>query len=140
MFSEKEYILGIDYDRLFGDLPISFLKIDVEGGELEVLKGMKQSLIKYQPIIACEILDSHSADVFDFTQRRAKSVVSFLYSINYCILKLFTNNHQILRCELIDDIILTQWTRESSCQNDYLFVPNRDIEQTTASLEKIMRG
>ena len=139
LFSEKEYVLGIDYDRLFEELPIAFLKIDVEGGELEVLRGMKKSLIKHQPIITCEILDSHSAEVFEFTQRRANSVTSFLKSINYCILKLFTNTHQILRYELVDGVILEQWTRQSSYQNDYLFVPSRSKNKSMTLLEKIIQ-
>ena len=39
---------------------ITFIKIDVEGFEYEVLQGMKQTLQQYNPIILIEVLDSKS--------------------------------------------------------------------------------
>ena len=39
---------------------ITFIKIDVEGFEYDVLQGMKQTLQQYSPIILIEVLDSKS--------------------------------------------------------------------------------
>jgi FkbM family methyltransferase len=39
---------------------ITFIKIDVEGFEYEVLQGMKKTLQRYDPIILIEVLDSKS--------------------------------------------------------------------------------
>ena len=39
---------------------ITFVKIDVEGFEYDVLQGMKQTLQQYSPIILIEVLDSKS--------------------------------------------------------------------------------
>ena len=34
---------------------VDFVKIDVEGLEFEVLKGMDEVISKYQPVVFCEI-------------------------------------------------------------------------------------
>ena len=39
---------------------ITFIKIDVEGFEYDVLQGMKRTLQQYSPIILIEVLDSRS--------------------------------------------------------------------------------
>jgi len=41
---------------------INFIKIDVEGAELEVIKGLQQTLQKYKPIIILEILPVYSLE------------------------------------------------------------------------------
>lgn len=44
-----EIVSGLRLDR------VDFVKIDVEGFEFEVLKGMVEVIAKYQPVIFCEI-------------------------------------------------------------------------------------
>ncbi len=66
-FKGKEQVIGLDYDSFFADQEISFIKIDVEGSELEVITGMKQSIMKYKPIIICKVLDSYDRKVLEFT-------------------------------------------------------------------------
>ena len=39
---------------------ISFIKIDVEGNELNVLKGATSTLVKYKPLVYCELLRKHA--------------------------------------------------------------------------------
>jgi hypothetical protein len=39
------------------DRPISFLKIDVEGFELEVLRGAERTLMEMRPTVLCEFND-----------------------------------------------------------------------------------
>jgi FkbM family methyltransferase len=38
------------------DLAIDFIKIDAEGAEPNIIRGMKSTIEKYKPIIVCEIL------------------------------------------------------------------------------------
>lgn len=45
---------------------VEFIKIDVEGHELEVLKGSLQTLIQYRPVVLVEIKDENLEDVFHF--------------------------------------------------------------------------
>jgi FkbM family methyltransferase len=133
-FEEKEFVLSLDYDSFYLDQKICFVKIDVEGGELEVIKGMKLSLKKHKPIIVCEVLDSHDKSVFEFTQKRATQLSDLLHSINYSIIKLETSSvlNKLVSFDKVETIILKQWTPKSYDLNDYLFYPE-DIEQEVLS-------
>ncbi len=43
--------------------PATVVKIDVEGAELEVLAGMRETIAAHQPAIICELHDTHAAFV-----------------------------------------------------------------------------
>lgn len=124
-FTEEEVIFSVDYSSFFPNEQIGFIKIDVEGAEYEVLKGMEESIRKFNPIIVCEVLDSHNQDVFEFTQKRATLVSNLVKSLNYGILQLIKN--QKTSCldsfKELDKITINQWTAESEAFNDYIFYP-----------------
>ena len=51
--------------------PVKAIKVDVEGGELEVLKGATQILVKYRPAIIVELLSKAAeAKVGDWLRGR----------------------------------------------------------------------
>mgnify|MGYP003956351857 CR=1 FL=1 len=55
----SEYVPLFDFDDLTATLgldSISILKIDVEGGELEVIKSLRNEIAKHQPVILLEVL------------------------------------------------------------------------------------
>ncbi len=60
--------------------PMSILKIDVEGAELDVLKGAVNSIIKYKPDILLSTHDIHIPNI-------SNDCVAFLESINYKVEK-----------------------------------------------------
>ena len=120
---EKESVFALDYSSFYLDEKISFVKIDVEGGEYEVLKGMEKAIVKHQPIITCEILDSHNDETFKFTQERATKVCEMIKLWNYNIIRLHTTHSTISNFERIDSIDIVQYTSKSSALNDYLFYP-----------------
>jgi FkbM family methyltransferase len=83
---EKEVeILKVNCKRLDdivpSDLPIGFIKIDVEGGELAALRGSESILKNYQPTILFECtqsgLEAHSLSLSD--------VYNFFYTHSYSI-------------------------------------------------------
>ena len=47
-----------DYVSQFPLARVDFVKLDVEGGELEVLQGASRVLTKFRPIFICEVLDA----------------------------------------------------------------------------------
>ena len=118
--------MAINYDSFFLDKKISFVKIDAEGSELEVIEGMKKSIQKYKPIIVCEVLDSHNAKSLNFTQSRATELCRLMQAIDYVIFHLIRDqlHHQILDFKKVNDILIKQWTTESISMNDYLFCPS----------------
>ena len=71
------------YDKLKFKKKIDFIKIDVEGHDLFVLKGMKKSIKKFSPIILVEFnkenfiqiykfLNSYKAYIFKFDEKKFK--------------------------------------------------------------------
>lgn len=49
------------------ELPLSAVKIDVEGFEIDVLSGLKGSLEKHRPLIICELLTDTTEHIKAFT-------------------------------------------------------------------------
>jgi FkbM family methyltransferase len=139
-FSTKENVLALDYQSFYLDKAISFIKIDVEGAEYEVLKGMEKAIEKYQPIIICEVLDSYSANVLEFTQERAAKLCKMLKSWNYNIIRLQTKASDIVNYEKIETIKITQWTLSSREFNDYLFYPTSEENDVIGKLKMIMKN
>lgn len=139
-FENQEQILSIDFDTFFIDQNISFIKIDVEGSELEVINGMKNSIIKHQPIIVCEVLDSHHPLVHDYTQKRANDLTRLLQSLKYSMIRIYTDKktQSIASYSKIDSIDLIQWTQESKNTNDYLFYPSKDEKFILLAFQKLL--
>ena len=59
--------------------PPNFVKVDVEGAELDVLKGMSETIKTYQPTIIYEVDDSDRAGY----ERKYRELADFLESLNY---------------------------------------------------------
>ncbi len=139
-FSTFEHVLAFDYDRFYLDKKIGFVKIDVEGAEYEVLKGMEQSILKHQPIITCEVLDSHSVESHEFSQERADLLYELLNSWNYKIMRLHTGPAAILDFEIVESLKIVPWTFKSLALNDYLFFPADKEHEVQDKLEEIKRS
>jgi FkbM family methyltransferase len=61
------------------DLPIKFIKIDVEGNELNVLKGATNVISKHKPIIEIEMNKS----CFDMAKVDPNDITDFFKELNY---------------------------------------------------------
>jgi hypothetical protein len=61
--------------------PPTLVKIDVEGAELDVLQGMKQTLAQYQPLVVYEIDAKQEASF----ERKQQAVADFWQSQSYRI-------------------------------------------------------
>lgn len=64
-------------DRVLQDVPVAFMKIDVEGGELDVLNGGRSVIDRHQPLVLCEMFEpfqkrfGHTCrDIADFFLKR----------------------------------------------------------------------
>ena len=138
-FLDKENVIAMDYQSFYLKEDICFVKIDVEGGEYEVIKGMTKAIEKHQPIITCEVLDSLNSEVHDFTQKRATLVCEMLKSLDYEIIQLQTNkkNDKLVSFKMITEIVIKQWTNESSDFNDYLFYPRLKKENVIKKIRSL---
>lgn len=79
--AQKVVLKKFDEIGLFDDVRIDFIKIDVEGFELSVLKGMYNCLTKFSPFIA-----------FEFDRENAPEVIDFLKSQGYKYFLNLSNN------------------------------------------------
>ena len=59
--SSGELVQLVKGDEMLGDLPIDFVKIDVEGHEIEVLEGLSAVISKQQPVLFVEVDDENQA-------------------------------------------------------------------------------
>jgi FkbM family methyltransferase len=49
-------------DEVLNDVPVSMMKIDVEGFEAEVLRGALESIRRYRPLMIVEVIKSHPSE------------------------------------------------------------------------------
>ncbi len=71
-------------DYVFGNKKIDFIKIDVEGYELDVLRGLKSQIQNYKPLLLVEIEKRHNKNYL--------RVFKFLYNYNYNVYYLTEKN------------------------------------------------
>jgi hypothetical protein len=76
---------------------VSIIKIDVEGAELEVVKGLADTLMRYRPAIVCEVLPTYSgADGRRaFRQPRIEALLGILRSLDYDVFRLMPTGEAI---------------------------------------------
>ncbi|WP_224814949.1 FkbM family methyltransferase [Hasllibacter sp. MH4015] len=63
-------------DRLAGDAAIDFVKIDVEGMEIDVLKGLEQTIARSRPTLFVELNDENRAVLEDWAQAHSYQPVT----------------------------------------------------------------
>lgn len=85
------YVPVFKFDELLDYVnlnPISVLKIDVEGAELNVLYGLIKTLREQKIFIICEILWAHLEEKLEETERRNTNIKKFLDESDYLIFQI----------------------------------------------------
>jgi FkbM family methyltransferase len=93
-------------DEMLSHLPladISTIKIDVEGGELEVLEGLKNSMERYTPFVFFEVLNHFivvtgqeiDKSMEDFRETRVNKLDKLLRSLGYSIFNILPDKKLI---------------------------------------------
>lgn len=99
---------------------ISVIKIDVEGGELEVFKSLTKAIADFQPYILIEVLPAYSSDN-KLRLSRQDELLQLIKGVGYAIYRLKKHSTGKLKgVELIDDFGI-----HSNLQDcDYLLLPS----------------
>ena len=130
---------GVSYDQVIAvpittadallqhlDLRPGFVKIDVEGFELPVLRGMSQTLRAVRPFVICEVMMSnHSEETARAARRQQIQETSeLLKSLDYCILHARHNG----TLQSLESLPLQDWKVEDGNDYDFLFVPQEKLK------------
>ena len=128
---EGEYTVRQLTPTLKGDVaidavgPVSVLKIDVEGAELEVLRGCEQLIARERPVILCEILPllDPSNELTRFRQDRADAVVEFVRRHGYVLLGIGPTGE----VKVLDNVPALPWS--PSAMRDYVLLPEAESQE-----------
>jgi hypothetical protein len=108
-------------DELFGaSTDVSVVKIDVEGAELDVLRGMRGTLARTRPAVICEILPVYEAgsERGQFRLGRQLAIEKMMRELGYDILRI----HPDGRLEQIQAIGI----HSDLAETNYLFISDDD--------------
>ena len=114
-----------------GHRPVAMIKIDVEGGELEVLRGLQKTLAGDRPPVLCEVLpvydaaDSRGA----FRLQRQDEMEALLADLDYRILRLERDGSLV-----VQDTIGVHANLEHC---DYLFLPAERLAEVESLCRKL---
>lgn len=96
---------GDEFFELLNIKQICAMKIDVEGSELEVLTGLKNTLTSHTPFLFCEIwhLPEKSDPTYDEKYRRSEAICDLLNDIDYTILGVTNANNKLVEIKSAKD-------------------------------------
>ena len=132
---ETQWVPCFRFDALRPTLAvdhIALVKIDVEGAELEVLRGMRQDIEQTKPFILCEVLlaDAH----VDESAYRARTVAlrDLVHAIGFAIWHIEkAPDGAVSRLARIETFPFKRWTHQTAEECDYLFVPTSGEAEMT---------
>jgi FkbM family methyltransferase len=135
----SQYIPCFRFDDLYENIDvknINFIKIDVEGAELETLIGMKSSLQKFRPNILCEVLLTDKDGDLSESKLRNQKLMTLLNQLEYSVIQLIKTEHssQVTDIKRIEEFSPGYWTDETKDECDYLFIPKEKEHQVIGSL------
>ena len=108
------YIPCFRFDDLYQTIDvknINFIKIDVEGAELETLIGMKTSLQKFRPNILCEVLLTDKDGDLSATDLRNQKLMALLNQLEFSVIQLIKTEHspQVVDVKQIEEFSSGYW-------------------------------
>jgi len=122
-------------ERYFEDKPVGILKIDVEGAELEALKGSQETIVRDQPIIICELLPPINKIVRSETLEKKRQIQQLLEGLGYHLCKVTKKTTgSIAGIRKLSD--LASETVNSKGW-DYLFIPDGKMSYIQGKLSLI---
>src|SRR5262249_13053084 len=86
--------VGDDVLDDLGVTEVAAIKIDVEGGELDVLRGLRRTLARSSPIVFCEVLPVFDAgtEMGAFRLKRQTEMLRALDSFGYAIFRVYVDD------------------------------------------------
>ena len=112
---------------------VVFIKIDVEGHELEVLEGADETIRKYKPVILCESENKHLA-----VQRKStEQVISHMSGLYYNAFVISKEHLQLFPVEKIT--IPSEKTSYLEYHYNYWFIHKHQVSDIVTKLRDILK-
>ncbi|HEY9639279.1 MAG TPA: FkbM family methyltransferase [Coleofasciculaceae cyanobacterium] len=139
---EVDFVPCFRFDDVWQTLKINdidFVKIDVEGAELEALIGMKTSLQEYRPLILCEVLFTSADADLSAQKLRNDQLMQLLTNMNYEVFQLIKSGDEtrIVDTKKVEGFPSAYWSMENQALCDYLFIPE---EKRAQALNGLLSG
>jgi FkbM family methyltransferase len=100
---------------------VAVMKIDVEGGELDVMRGFERTLQRTKPYVFCEVLPvfDPQSEVGQFRIHRQRELIELLSDLGYNIFRVYVDDRveELAEFGIHSDMTLA----------NYLFVPNAEL-------------
>lgn len=113
------------YADIVGDRSIALIKIDVEGGELNVLNGMRRTLNKEKPLILCEVLHRDLYADPENHSTRCRNIMALIEDVDYKVFRLEKSPNNKFVTGLLPVLGFPEiiYGPENMHECDYLFSP-----------------
>lgn len=120
-FDDIREELGID--------EISLIKIDVEGGELMTLSGMKETLGNRRPLLIVEVLHRNNHAAEEPYNLRLDRIMTLVQDVGYQLYGIAKTKDEgnVTSLHRLDDFPRATWRPENKSECDYLLVPRELI-------------
>ena len=131
-------VITAPFDVVFPSLglqPPRVVKIDVEGAELDVLRGMTKTLERDRPLILCEVLLSDPKAGRGLMDSRNAELIRLLDRHRYVVCHLSKTQNHIRGVTKLRVFPSGFWTPERSEECDYLFLPAEETDLILSRLE-----
>jgi FkbM family methyltransferase len=113
--------VGDEVLNTLGVQDVAVVKIDVEGGELDVVQGLERTLRRTSPYVFCEVLPvfDERSEMGSFRLRRQSALRELLHDLGYVIFRTYVDE----RVEELDDF----GVHADMTHSNYVFVPRAEV-------------
>jgi len=114
--------VGDDVLETLGVDEVAIVKIDVEGGELDVLEGLTRTLSRSNPLIFCEVLPifDEQSELGRFRAPRQAQLSGLLQELGYVIFRIHVD-------ETIEQLPDFGGPHSDMTLSNYIFVPRAEV-------------
>jgi FkbM family methyltransferase len=99
-------------------------KIDVEGAECSVLRGMEKTLARHRPLVICEVLHAHRQQEIERNNDHKAALEGILARVDYGIYAcLLDDSNRLVRLQKINGFPRNFVYADDPTSCDYLFFP-----------------